>query len=303
MSVAANPFPFIYRFHGVVVASHYDLPDLPAVSAEDPEAQRPRITIFPGSQDLLRALPVSEYDIVVHEHDVLEFLIPEGAVIRLTPGGTVEVAMTSTVPGDLVRHVIIGQVLPNALVDLGMVCLHASAVQMGTVAMALLGEGGIGKSSLAAAFLASGFPVLCDDCTPLVQQGHASYVLPGPGRLKLWPDTVEALGLQRRVRRPIYAGHVKLVVDAGTPVATPVPFGGLMILREGPEFQSEQVTDGNTVIPLLYQNIFGHRRLSRAAKEAHFAATTKLALTTPMTVTTIPRDLSRLREMVRYFTL
>lgn len=75
----------------------------------------------------------------------------------------------------------------------GMVCLHASAVAVGDRAIALVGSTGAGKSTTAAAFACSGFPVLSDDIAALSGEGCQWLVQLGYPRVNLWPDSVRTL--------------------------------------------------------------------------------------------------------------
>jgi len=75
----------------------------------------------------------------------------------------------------------------------GLTLLHASAVAVGDKAIALLGPGGAGKSTTAAAFALSKFPVLTDDIVAVREHNGEFLVQPAYLRLCLWPDSVEAL--------------------------------------------------------------------------------------------------------------
>jgi hypothetical protein len=75
----------------------------------------------------------------------------------------------------------------------GVVCLHASAVAVDGRAVVLLGPAGAGKSTTAAAFAGSGFPVLSDDIVAIEERREGFLVHPGNPRLRLWPDSVRAL--------------------------------------------------------------------------------------------------------------
>jgi len=305
----------VYAFHGQIVHSAIALPDLPIRAAgERPEpfssarsitatAQHPPspITIRRVGPESLRLLPVPEYDIQVDDQDRVLFLIPEGAVITLHPHGLIEVATTAAMPEDLLCHVLIGQVLPNALVDRGMTPLHASAVRCGSRVWCFVGDSGLGKSTMAAAFLAQGSDVLCDDVTPLSWQNEHPWCHPGPGRLKLWPDVIAALQLSRRKRRPIHGQHLKSVVDASSGLSQPQAISRIFHLVESPDgiIRSTTLT-GPDAVPLLYSNIFGHRRTSTSARAEHFARTTRVAMSGRLAQLAIPRSLERLPEVMAY---
>lgn len=98
---------------------------------------------------------------------------------------------TSTV-ADMATY-LLGPVMGLVLRLRGVVSLHASAVSVGGRAIALLGPAGAGKSTTAAAFAMLGYPVLCDDVAALVECDGAFLVQPAAPRLRLWPESVQAL--------------------------------------------------------------------------------------------------------------
>src|SRR5512146_730334 len=75
----------------------------------------------------------------------------------------------------------------------GMVCLHASAVRIGEVAVAFVGEPEAGKSTTAAALSRRGHLVLSDDLVTLDLSGGEYLVHPGYPHLRLCPDAAAAL--------------------------------------------------------------------------------------------------------------
>lgn len=75
----------------------------------------------------------------------------------------------------------------------GMTMLHGSAIALGNKAIALLGPPGAGKSTTAAAFAMSNFPVLTDDIVAIGERQGEFLVQPAYRRVCLWPDSVAAL--------------------------------------------------------------------------------------------------------------
>ncbi|HEY7574554.1 MAG TPA: hypothetical protein VIB08_05285, partial [Thermoanaerobaculia bacterium] len=80
-----------------------------------------------------------------------------------------------------------------AMVLGGDLALHASSVEVDGGAILLSGPGKAGKTTLAAAFHASGYRLLSDDMTGCRLAPHA-VVLPGPALVRLRPDSAEQLG-------------------------------------------------------------------------------------------------------------
>lgn len=96
------------------------------------------------------------------------------------------------------RHVLLDQILPRVLAQRGHMVLHAAAVHtaQGHTLLAL-GDSGMGKSTLAAAFARSGAEVLSDDGVLLVLDSDAVRVVPCYPGLRLWPDSLDGVLAER----------------------------------------------------------------------------------------------------------
>ena len=90
---------------------------------------------------------------------------------------------------ETIRHLFLDQVIPQLLNLRGREALHASAIQTPSGACAFIGPSGGGKSTLAAAFHVTGYPVLCDDCLLLKDDPDHVLVEPAYPGLRLWDDS------------------------------------------------------------------------------------------------------------------
>ena len=88
---------------------------------------------------------------------------------------------------------LLGPVLGLVLRLRGITCLHASAIDLGGQAIAVIGPPGSGKSTTAAIFATSGYRVLSDDVVALGDHGSAFLARPSYPRVGLWSDSVETL--------------------------------------------------------------------------------------------------------------
>lgn len=107
-------------------------------------------------------------------------------------GSTIWVDWPSTVSAKGVSLYLIG-ILGFVLRLRGIICLHASAVMIEGLAIAITGCSGAGKSTLAAAFVKLGHQVLSDDILPLDVEPQHTMAYSGYTRLRLWPDASESL--------------------------------------------------------------------------------------------------------------
>lgn len=119
---------------------------------------------------------------------------PGLADFTVSPDGKNVVAYpVSDVPDQTVDHLYLNQVLPLALSRQFKLVLHASAVEIGTFAVAFLGFSGQGKSTLAASFSTGGFRFLTDDGLQL-EKGDGGYLVkPSHPSIRLWDDSRQAI--------------------------------------------------------------------------------------------------------------
>jgi hypothetical protein len=101
-----------------------------------------------------------------------------------------------------IRHLLIDQVLPLVVNLRGSEALHATAIATQRGVCAFTGPAGSGKSTLAASFVLSGYPLVCDDCLAL-SGDRAIVTLPGYPGLRLWDDSIRALGASSRNLKPV----------------------------------------------------------------------------------------------------
>lgn len=134
-----------------------------------------------------------------------------------------------------IRRLLLSAPLGAILLQRGQLPFHASAVSINGTGVLLLGGPCAGKSTAAARFRAEGFPVLSDDIASVQFDGAGlPWIMPGCPELKLWPDSLTALG-QDAARLPkVGAGLEKRVLhfpEAFDP--TPVPLRAVYVLESG----------------------------------------------------------------------
>lgn len=108
-----------------------------------------------------------------------------------------------------VAHMILDHAIPRLLsLKPGFVVFHACAIQIEEQVIAVIGQSGQGKSTLASWFASRGFPLLTDDCLVVRRVGDAGPWLAQPsyGSVRLWPDSVDALGIEQSNLRE-FAGY------------------------------------------------------------------------------------------------
>lgn len=135
-------------------------------------------------------------------------------------------------PPEIFHTYMLGQALSFALINQGFEPLHATVVNIGGEAVAFLGEGRYGKTTLAAAFLQAGYPLLTDDLLMLAESGSQMLAYPGPARIKLLPHIARRLVPQWASGTPISRQNPKLVIPLEPRQAsrTPIPLRAMYTL-------------------------------------------------------------------------
>jgi hypothetical protein len=227
---------------------------------------------------------------------LFEFLVsPDARTIEFRP---LELATRH-----MLTTYLLGQVLSFPLQSLGCEPLHATAVVVDGSAIAFLGDCGHGKSTLGAAFLARGFPLLTDDLLALRFDGHHFMAHAGPARLKLFPSVARSL-LGRSGTHQLNPGTRKLVLPLSGRSATSeaVPVDALYVLC-GParSRRASRVTltplTGQRAFLEVIRSAFNLIQVDKARLEHQFRMAATLATVVPVTRLTYPRKLSRLDEV------
>jgi hypothetical protein len=184
-----------YRLYGVSLASPFPIPGRRASLGRQPvirlEAARPRA--FPR---LTGAAPWFHYRRTaagwshLRWDRLFEFLVsPDGRAIRYR--------RLEEASAESFTTYLLGQVLSFSLLALGREPLHGTAVAVDGGAVGFLGDCGAGKSTLGAAMLARGFPLVTDDLMALDRRAEGYVVHPGPARIKLYPRAARLLPAAR----------------------------------------------------------------------------------------------------------
>jgi hypothetical protein len=213
--------------------------------------------------------------------------------------------------GYLVEIYLLGAVLSFFLERQGLPSLHASAVRVGDRAIAFLSTNKGGKSTLAAAFLQAGYPLLTDDVLPVEEADGRFIGRPGYPQMRLWPDQAARFagsleGLERvhpalsKLRVPIGAEGFGAFCDA------PAPLACLYVPErretgEGPEIEIRPLSGREALIELV-RNSFTPRMVEAVGLQpARLHLLSRLIRQTPVRRLMYPsgyEHLSRVRDAI-----
>jgi hypothetical protein len=196
-----------HRLYGLLVETDLPIPGLAAVDeggAPDLRVWMGRVpeNVFPprGGEEPWYVSPrttlAEEPTVVVHRLDGGAFRLryADGCAYHVDAAGT---RVACTWPAHFTMEdaatYLLGPVMGLVLRLRGVPSLHASAVAVDGVAVALVGAAGTGKSSTAAAMAARGHALVTDDVLALRVDGDGIAAQPAYPHVRLWPDIVPAL--------------------------------------------------------------------------------------------------------------
>ncbi len=228
--------------------------------------------------------------------DLFEFLVS-------ADGRDIRFHRLSRATAESLTAYLLGQVVSFSLLAFGVEPLHGTVVVVDGEAIGFLGDCGDGKSTLGAAFLRLGHPILTDDLVVLERQGPGYAVHPGMPRIKLFPSVARRV-LGADVRSPqLNDGTSKriLPLDPGQAHGAPVPLRALYVLS-GPNAASRQSRSGVAVAPLspasacleLVRHTFNTVVADRERLARQFAFASEVAAAVPLRRLSYPRRLAAL---------
>lgn len=162
-----------YRVYGSILESAVPFPDLPTASAADgsPRWRIEQHESLPPMQDESCLGAERLYDDVharlFAHRDGWRIVVDDTGAFDLGDAGLVRAAPRADAWDDFVRAHLLGRVLATLQYRDGWLPLHASAVATTEGTIAFLGPKGVGKTSLAAALVQAGAPLVSDDTLPI----------------------------------------------------------------------------------------------------------------------------------------
>jgi hypothetical protein len=196
---------------------------------------------------------------------------------------------------------LLGQVLSFSLLAIGGEPLHGTVVVIDGEAVAFLGDCGAGKSTLGAAFLRLGFPILTDDLMALERAASGYVVHPGMPRIKLFPRVARrVLGVEPSEPQ-LNDGTSKQIfpLDDEHAASEPAPLRALYLLSSPasaagrPRVAIEQLSAGAALLEVI-RNSFNTIVVDRPRLAAQFRLASRLVAAVPVRRLRYPRSLPEL---------
>ncbi|MEB3210531.1 MAG: hypothetical protein VKL39_04225 [Leptolyngbyaceae bacterium] len=286
---------FSYVAYGLGIQSDFAIPEF--VEAEDGcdvtiQVVRDRIIseyVSDAAMEHPWALKLSREEAIAYLKTIGVFQVEAGERIVIIPEPGASEAM--------IRFCLVGNVMAMVLYQRGLLVLHASVVDIGGEAVAFLGVSGEGKSSTAAAFLASGYPVLTDDVAPVTSNSTIPTILPGFPQIKLSRAVADVLGYDFESLILLHPDEEKRGYRFQWPApAKPLPIRCIYTLAYGAEFSIASLSPQDSIMELVQ-----HSRpttLMHSGGAPHLRQCAAIARQYPIYRLNRPKDVTRLSELV-----
>ena len=203
-----------------------------------------------------------------------------------------------------VRHILLDQVFPRLIAQRGSLVLHGSVATTAEArTVVILGDSGMGKSTLASGIALSGGQVLTDDCLLISFDGGQARAVSSYAGLRLWPDSLMALFEERQGEAtPMTHYSSKLRLPSSTPAsAGPAPaIDAVLVLQDDDntgQVKLSPLSPQQACMALIgnaFQLDLGNLRHTHAL----LGLAARLARCVPVLALAYPRDYARLPGVV-----
>jgi len=206
---------------------------------------------------------------------------------------------------ELVRAILLGPAMALALHQRGILCLHGSAVTIGSEAVAFLAPKHFGKSTIALALTASGARLMTDDLVAIEVRSSPA-VLPGVHSLRLTARMAERMA-DRFSTATIREGYKKTLTDLPPErlAWSPAPLAAVYVLEpagalaDASAVSRARLSRGQAATALAHEKKLTDGLVGYPAAGSMLKWIAKVVSATPTYRLTVVRDLARLPEVVR----
>ena len=206
-------------------------------------------------------------------------------------GAEIIVEPENDVPEEDLQPFLTGPVLSVLFHQRGCLVLHASGVVINNAAVVFLGAKGYGKSTLAAHLQVRGHRLISDDIVPVSFAGNFAQTAPGYPRIKLFEDSVRAVG-ETPTNLPLVHRFVdKRSYQCAENFSTePIFLRGIYVLAESKKVSFEKLGSMNAFIEATRNTYLNRYLESLKCLPEHFEKCRKLIQSVPFFMLKRPHD-------------
>lgn len=286
-----------YKNFQTVIQSDLAFPQLNLLS-EDLAGDEPIIRIQLGNvkkRGLDQALTkfqfsqLSEQELWLNIPPIGRFLIKNGCQIVVHP--------LKNKDEDSLREVILSFCFKALLAQQGFFIIAATAIKIGDRCFLIAGPSGVGKSTLAAAFLKRGYCILSDGFCAITKEGQVNSSYPV---LKLWKDAAMALDINTDPLIPIRPNLKKFQLPLKEQFYSgSLAFNAIYLIQvEQKEDYGVEKIEGFKKITYFQQLLQSSKLLQSTAQQASVVHATNFAQQCAVVNITRPEETFKLEEGV-----
>ncbi len=285
---------YFYSAYGFGIKSAIALPGFIQIPKEDTKVSIHLAPVSPPRTSPKEGVSIDKLSngLTIHWRGVASYKIIRGREIFITPESGADSIST------LKAQPFYGMAIAAILHQQQHVVLHGSSVEINGKALVLLGQKGMGKSTLTAALLSEGHNFICDDVTALLlNDPSGTQVLPGVPRLRLWADAVRAIGHtpdELSLVSPILPKHILPAHEQFK--NEHIPLQTIILLERGDTIALHEMKESEKMLCLLGGQYFAkyYDALQDSDHKRLFHSLSTLAQSINIVKLTTPRDLQLL---------
>ncbi|MCB9435363.1 MAG: hypothetical protein H6673_00025 [Anaerolineales bacterium] len=245
---------FSYIAYDLIIQSDFSLPELTHIETRN---TKPDITIRRVSPQQLPSQLLTQEGYSIVNHYQIGINHPAGLIL-VQNGHEILIAPSDNVEPKLLSNLITASALDAALLQRKFFLIHGSAVEIGGIAVAFIGETGYGKSTTAATFAAAQYPLLSDDTLAINMNRMTLH--PAYPQIKLWPDSAEAVGQSPDELPKLYSLAEKRALRLQTEAKQqPIPLRQIYVLaRDDYQHSVEPLSFSDSFTEILRHSYIGH---------------------------------------------
>lgn len=196
--MSENHFLYTYRAYGLNIVS-----ELPITGFEPTAVEKADVTITEGPVPATLEKTINQG--VLYQSNDREFLlhIENLAGFYIHDGNEIVVQRDGQTPTGELSAFLIGTVFGALLHQRRLLPLHASTVIFNNKCLLFAGVSGVGKTTLATAFIQKGGTLLADDISVIDFSGEHPAVRPAFPAVKIWGDSLKHLDIPANGLTPV----------------------------------------------------------------------------------------------------
>jgi hypothetical protein len=235
------------------------------------------------------------------EKNLVLFQIPNLAIFSISNGNSIVFSPFLKADLNKIRLYLLGTCMGTLLLQKKTLCLHGSAIAIEGKAYAFVGESGVGKSTLASAFIMQNFQLISDDVIAInFDKQNIPFVMPSYPQQKLWEESLNEFGMDSKRYLPLFERETKFAVPVENPIKVPIKLEGVIELNVivSDSIKYEKI-EGLNKIATLFQHTYRSSFINKLElSDWHFKETVKLLNTVHISKLSRPKNQFTAHELV-----